>query len=448
MITIAETKTVEDIPIYRDGASNEESDRSFQNDPMSFHLRAYRQLGAVYRTWFRNRLWVVLAGVEANDFIWRNGKLWSYAHANAPFLDEMGSDHVTALDGEHHRQKRAVLKPAFDQIPAMRYLPDFNRWFRQDLATAAARGPVELIRFWGELITKINSKTVAQAEIPEELIPGLARWEFLMLRGLFLDENRADYIAQEHYRELKAKAFGVLGRIVDERLANPGLHDDNFGRTLQARSKLEGESPDRDSLINDLYLILLAGTDNTSNLINWALIFTYHTPEWLAALREEVDAWDGEDMMALAKMPRLKATILETQRVRPGVFTLTKYPVEAFEFGGYRIPGGTELMYPNTMTHFLEEFYPEPFRFDPARFVENGNFAPKTNGAFGGGTHICLGRNHSMMQSPVALARMVRDYDVIFREKQDFGVKVGYGGGRLDDELWVQLEPRRPGVTQ
>ena len=443
MMTIEETKTVKDIPIYRAGATDAESDQAFQSDPMSFHLRAYRQMGPVYRTWFRNRHYVVLAGVEANDFIWRNGKLWGYAHANAPFLDEMGPDHVTALDGEHHRQKRSILKPAFDQIPAMRYLPDFNHWFEHDIAAAAAKGPIELITFWGELITKINSKTVAQAEIPDELIPGLARWEFLMLRGLFLDENRKDYIAQEHYRQLKAAAFGVMGRIVDERLANPDLIDDNFGRTVKARMKLEGAAPDRDNLINDLYLILLAGTDNTSNLINWALIFTYHTPEWLAALREEVDGWDGKDVMALAGMPRLKATILETQRVRPGVFTLTKYPLEAFDFGGYHIPAATPLLHPNTMTHYLEEFYPEPFRFDPARFVENGAFAPKTNGTFGGGTHICLGRNHSMMQSPVALARVVRDYDLTFVEAQDFGVKVGYGGGRLDSELWARLEPRR-----
>ncbi len=197
MTTIAATKTVEEIPIYRDGATNEESDLSFQNDPMSFHLRAYRQMGSVYRTWFRNRLWVVLAGVEANDFIWRNGKLWGYAHANAPFLDEMGPDHVTALDGEHHRQKRAILKPAFDQIPAMRYLPEFNHWFKHDLAAAAAaRGPVELIKFWGELITKINSKTVAQAEIPEALIPGLSRWDFMMLRCLFLDDKLRYLFAQ------------------------------------------------------------------------------------------------------------------------------------------------------------------------------------------------------------------------------------------------------------
>ena len=56
----------------------------------------------------------------------------------------------------------------------------------------------------------------------------------------------------------------MLGRIVDERLADPDLIDDNFGRTLKARMKIEGKSPDRDNLINDLYLILLAGTDNTS----------------------------------------------------------------------------------------------------------------------------------------------------------------------------------------
>ena len=53
-------------------------------------------------------------------------EIWDYSEANAPFLDEMGTDHVTALDGEHHRDKRTILKPAFDQAPAMRFLPEFQ----------------------------------------------------------------------------------------------------------------------------------------------------------------------------------------------------------------------------------------------------------------------------------------------------------------------------------
>jgi cytochrome P450 len=443
MVNLILGKSIEDIPIHRVGATDEESFAAFQQDPMMFHVRAHRQYGSVYRTWFRDRMWVVFAGTEANDFIWKRGELWSYAGANAPFLEEMGPDHVTALDGPHHREKRNVLKPAFDMAPAMRFLPQFNSGFHAALAAASRGGqPVELVKFWADEITRINARTVAQGNLPDEAIPRLARWEYQMLRGLFLDDARASYVQREEYRALKEHAMMWLGRMVDERLARPDAYDDNFAGTMRARMELEGGTPDRDRLINDLYLILLAGTDNTSNLINWALIFTFTSPAWLAALRAELDGWDGQDIMALARLPTLKAILMETQRVRPGTFVLTKECVQDFEFGGYHFPAGTKIVHPNTVGHFMEEFYPEPLRFNPQRFLEGGRFIPRTQGTFGGGIHICLGRNHSLLQSPIGLAQLVKYYDLEFLKPPDFDVRVGYTGGRLDEELNVRLIPR------
>ncbi len=441
MSTQAVCRSVDEIPLYREGSSEEESVQRFQDDPIRFHLRAFRQLGPIYATYFRKRIWVVLAGLDANDFVWRNWKIWDYSEANAPFLNEMGPNHVTALDGDDHRDKRAILKPAFDQAPAMRFLPEFHRLLEDEL-TKVSNQPVELTKFWARAITKINSRTVAQAEIPDDVIERMADWEYQMLRGLFLDDGRASYIERERYRALKTETFGWLRKIVDERLRNPRLHSDNFAATLRARAVQEGGDPDPERLVNDLYLILLAGTDNTSSLINSVLILVAACPEWFKALREELDSWDGRDVRALAQMSRLKASILETQRVRPGTFTLFKRAAEDFEFEGYRVPAGTDVLHVHTLGHFLEEVYEEPFRFKPERFLENDKFAPKTFGLFGGGSHVCLGRNHSLLQTPVAVAQAIRNYEIEFQEPPEEHVRVGYAGSRVHQELWVKLVPR------
>lgn len=442
MLTVAEPKSVEDIPIYREGETDLESFESYQKDPMLFHLRAYRRCGPVYRTRFRSQLYVALAGLEANDFIWRNTRLWSYHTSNAPFREEMGPDHVTALDGEHHRQKRKILKPAFDAGPAMRFLPQFNQWLAQELRAAAAAPKVELVKLWADIITKINSKTVAQADIPDDVLRRMARWEYQMLHSLFLEQDRLAYVAREEYRALKAEVMGWLGRIVDERLARPGEHDDNFEMTIRARAEEEGGPPDRERLINDLYLVLLAGTDNTSDLTNWALQMTFANAAWLAELRDELALWDGADVMALARMPKLKATIMETQRLRPGIVVLTKHAAEPFEFEGYRIPAGTKILHAAALGHLLEECYPDPLVFKPQRFMEEGKFVPRSIGIFGGGTHICLGRNHSLMQSPVIVAQVVKHYDVAYQDPPPEIIVAGSNGARRERELWAKLVPR------
>ena len=404
-------------------------------------MRAYRKLGPIFRTWFRSGLWVVMGGTEANEFIWRNNDLWSYAKTNVPFTQERGPDHVTALDGEAHRHKRSVLKPAFDQAPALRYLSQFNEMLHADLIRASA-APIDLSTFWAFEITKVASRTAAVCEVPDAILARMAQYEFESLQGLFLEDERAAYVSRPSYRALKADVYEWLGKIVDQRLAAPEKPDDNYELVIKARRASEAEAPLRDSLIDDLYLTLISGSHNTANLINWALLYTLKTPGWLSELREELDGWDGKDVMALARLPKTKATIAESLRLKPGVVFTAKDVEEPFSFGGYQIPSGVRVLHSITLAQFMEELYPEPTNFRPQRFVENARFAPKSLGAFGGGAHICLGRNHSLLQGPVALALVVKYFDVEFTDSDGVGTSVGFGGLRPYSKNWAKMAAR------
>ena len=62
-----------------------------------------------------------------------------------------------------------------------------------------------------------------------------------------------------------------------------------------------------------------------------------------------------------------------------------------FEFGGFTLQPGTEVMIAQAVTHMLPEYYPNPEKFDIDRHINGpqvpvGAFAPYTLGA-----HTCLG---------------------------------------------------------
>lgn len=440
---IPKSQTLESLPVYMPGGSEETCNEAYRKDPLAFQLEGYRQCGGIFRTYFRNRMWVVLAGPEANNFIWQTPELWSYSEPNASFLEEMGPDHVTGLDGEPHKTKRALLKPAFTMSAAMRYMPTFHQVFREGIeAVAASEDSLDLVPFWAELITWGNSKSVAQADIPRDVVDRMTRWEVQMLRGLFLDDSKASYYERQEYQSLRKETFEYLGRIVDERLADPEAIDDSYSEILKARLELEGEAISRDNLINDLYFVLLAGTDNTSALINYALMELASAPKWIDWLREELDTWDGESIAALQGMPRLKAVIMETQRIRPGALQLFKYAIKPFEFEGYQVPADTDVLHLNNLGHFLEEFYEDPLTFNPERFIEKQRFVPKTFGFFGGGAHVCLGRNYSLMQTPIALATLLRHWDLHYTDAVDRHLVASYSGGRIEKELMARIVPR------
>jgi cytochrome P450 len=163
-------------------------------------------------------------------------------------------------------------------------------------------------------------------------------------------------------------------------------------------------------------------------------------PAWLAELRAELDGWDGKDVMALSRLPKLKATIMEAQRYYPLVFFNFRQAARNFEYKGFQFETGQFITHAQSTCHFLEEMYVDPLEFKPQRFVEDGRFIAKTNGFFGGGTHICLGRNYTMLQTPIALAQMIKYYDIEFA-----GDPAGPAmpAGSALKELAVKVSPRR-----
>jgi cytochrome P450 len=383
-----------------------------------------------------------MGGLQANEFIWRNSDLWDFPTIFPAFGEQMGSDHLNVLEGDAHREKRAILKPAFDQGPAMRYLPEYNAGFARELARTADPSLRENITFWAEAITKLNAETVARVDLDEATLKRMVRWEREMLGGILIGESRHEYYRRPEYVRLREEAMELMGRVVDDHIEHPERYTDHYSRVLQARLQHSGEKPDRHRLIDDLYYILFAGVENTSRLTNAVLAQCWFSPVWLERVRAELDQWDGSDVMAVGQMTALKAVMMETQRFCPITFLLRRRSVRDFEFGGFRVPAGTTFYHASVLSHFLDEVYPDAARFDPGRFVEDGRFAPRANGFFGGGVHICLGRNYTQLQVPLAVAQTLKRYDVGYRDEQALRCLLAGAGQPLPHEIWLSLRPR------
>jgi cytochrome P450 len=63
------------------------------------------------------------------------------------------------------------------------------------------------------------------------------------------------------------------------------------------------------------------------------------------------------------------------------------------------------------MTHHRPDLYPDPFRFDPDRFI---GVKPSTNAwlPFGGGTRRCLGATLAMEEMRIVLSEIARRTDL------------------------------------
>lgn len=158
------------------------------------------------------------------------------------------------------------------------------------------------------------------------------------------------------------------------------------------------------------------------------MFYLVHNLDVLAELNREVrSAFDEADEIRLGNRldscKYLRACLDEAMRLAPAVPGIL--PREAEHDGvcvaGCPIPQGTEVGVPTYAIHHNPSYYPEPFKYDPSRWMvgqdnhlENDgvNLARSAFCPFSAGTRACLGKVLAYKELSVALARLVFLYDI------------------------------------
>src|SRR3546814_7829094 len=79
-------------------------------------------------------------------------------------------------------------------------------------------------------------------------------------------------------------------------------------------------------------------------------------------------AGEGVGHNSLGQLELTEWAFKEALRMIPPVPVIPRRALRDFEFGGYRIPAGTNVGVNPSHTHRMAEYWPEPETFDPMRF--------------------------------------------------------------------------------
>ncbi len=101
----------------------------------------------------------------------------------------------------------------------------------------------------------------------------------------------------------------------------------------------------------------------------------------LARLRDELAS--GDDAY-------LDAVVTETLRLRPVIDAAERTLTEPRTIAGWHLPAGIRVYPAIALVHWREDLYPEPQRFRPERFLDDGAES-YTWLPFGGGIRRCIG---------------------------------------------------------
>ncbi|XP_070561094.1 probable cytochrome P450 CYP44 [Ptychodera flava] len=159
------------------------------------------------------------------------------------------------------------------------------------------------------------------------------------------------------------------------------------------------------------------GIDTTSNSLVFNLYNLATNPDKQEKLYEEIMSVvpsSGEiTAEALNKMTFLKGCIKETFRIFPGGLGVNRITSKDMVLGGYHIPAGTMVM-SNNIAGLLEEYFPEPEKFIPERWIRGHDMQTDVNPfillPFGHGARMCLGRRVAEEELKTVMAKLVQHF--------------------------------------
>lgn len=170
------------------------------------------------------------------------------------------------------------------------------------------------------------------------------------------------------------------------------------------------------SMFVDLFV---AGTDTTSNSLEWAMAELLRNPHTMAKAKEELKDVIGKgklvDEADISRLPYLQCIVKETLRLHPPVPLLIPRKTETkVTLNGYIVPEGTQVLV-NAWAIGRDPFtWENSLEFKPERFL---NSELDVRGRdfelipFGAGRRICPGLPLAVRMLPVMLGSLLNNFD-------------------------------------
>jgi cytochrome P450 len=384
-----------------------------KDDPLFSFIDAYRQLGPIFRCKFIGSEVVVMGGLESNDATWANNDYWDYHKTNAHFREQFDETYLNQLEGAAFYKKRRRTVQGFKPSVLLAQAPGMSKVLFDEVNALLGR-PVEMRIFTMRLYICMTARVLMQTDLPKGLDRTMAISNRDMLRAPLFGKWRHLFYLKPTRIWRRRKIFAFLNTVLDRRERNPEANEDILSLVLGAHPKDEPPISRRE-LTYDLSQLIMGGSTTTSQLILWTLIYLHRDPEWLKELREELSTWNPDVFTGMANFPKLRATLLEMERLRPPGPINGRITAKNFTFNGYEIPKGSKVVHLQTLCHFLPEFYKNPLEFNPRRFLDDPTLPHKNvHGIFAGGAHACVGQPLVRVVAPLLVADIVTNYDIEF----------------------------------
>ena len=420
-VSLAESRRLQRIVRERGGGWPKASGRlpvighahKLAGDLRAFCTEQFLEHGPVFEVSALGSTYVVMAGRDANLFMNREGKFHLRNRETwQKFSDLAGTSKLLiGLDGADHRRLRSTKRRGYSRNFMLERMPEVVAVVDRELAVLPFDRPHSVFpviqRIMTEQITLLSASTSCRDHVDD-----LIAFNDAMFRVAFMKYPKF-LLGMPRVKRARRRLEKLIERVLAEHESKPsgGNSPDLIDDLIELHRSAPDFLPATDMFINPMGPFMV-GLDTVASVTSFAVHALLRHPDLLARARAEADellAAGDPTAEGIGRMTTMRGVIMETLRMYPITQALPRTVTNTFEFAGYHIPAGTQVLIAVGVPHLLPEFFPDPERFDIDRYsserrehLQRGAYS-----AFGLGHHTCLGRLFAEVQMVITLGTLL-----------------------------------------
>lgn len=222
---------------------------------------------------------------------------------------------------------------------------------------------------------------------------------------------------------------------------------DMFARLAQLRYE-SGEMLSDDEYVAHANILFTSGSEPMAVALTWTLLLLSLHRDILRVARQEItDQFPNGELPAYfdeSALPTVRAAVLESLRLLPPNAIMVRLTSQEGEILGHRLPERCEIVLSPYVAHRDPSDWANPDCFDPSRW-RGLSPSPYVYLPFGAGNRYCLGKHFATYILVSLLARILREFEVVFVAEPPIDWKIHINLMPADDPA-VRFAPAGSGL--
>ena len=380
----------------------------------------YREYGPVFEVHqpFQQPI-TVLAGPESNRWAQREGRLHLTSTRYLDNFERAYGSHgiIHALDNSDHFRMRKALQSSFAPSRLEEHLGSLYAHARAHMAEWVVGETYQAKAMTRLLANSQISPIIASIE-SQDIVQSLMDYKERALSTLVAKLLPKFLLHTPAMRRAAKRMDTYLGRIershtATQRAGGPRDLIDDLLSLHASDPQLLPESSLRFALSTPVIVSLYTGDE-----LGFALYTMATKPDLYERIRAEAEAIfaDGDPASEVFNSEQTEVTrrfVLEVLRMHPVATSSVRDVMNSCAFADFELPLGARVLVMQTASHYVEECFPEPFKFDIDRYLPGRDEHRSTAYApFGLGTHSCMGQRWVELQMAINLLMVAYYFDI------------------------------------